>query len=243
MLKTKRPGGHDLAPQSPDAGDLALRPPDAGDLALQPPAVRDLSPQPTDVVLRVLIRPLCPGPVNRSVRALDHRLVAPEVPALQHRLLAPVDKLPHLPELVPGGLLLLHDDGDVLPPPDDEWATRKGTFFVVASVSLTRMARGSRHTTFPEPFLVPTLAATRHWRCLPPGLKLPCQPTWNRFSSRQNTSQADVSVKSGPDHQSTQQPCIHQELSSDSKPRSFTFYVLYPFQKLMLESIYDYFTH
>ena len=147
------------------------------------------------------MRPLCPAPVNCSVRVLDHRLVAPEVPALQHRLLAPVDKLPHLPELVPGGLLLLHDDGDVLPPPDDRWATRKGTFFVVASVPLTRMARGSRHTTFPEPFLVPTLAATRHWRCLPPGLKLPCQPTWNRFSSRQNTSQADVSVKSGPDHQ------------------------------------------
>ena len=42
------------------------------------------------------MRPLCPAPVLSPVRALDHMLVAPEVPALQHRLLALVDLPLHI---------------------------------------------------------------------------------------------------------------------------------------------------
>ena len=193
-------GGRSLAPQPPGDPELAHRSPAA-------PAALGPAPQPPNAGhqaphSQVLMRPLCPAPVISPVRALDHMLVAPEVPALQPRLLAPVDLPHHLLDLVLGDLLLHPHDVDETPsPPDDGWAAGKGTFFVVASVSLTRMARESGYVTFSGAFLVPTLAATRHWRCLPPGLKLPCQPTWNRFSSRRNTSQADVSVKSGPDYQ------------------------------------------
>ena len=63
---------------------------------------------------QVLIRPLCPASVNISSHALDHMLVAPEVPALQPRLLAPVDLLHHLPDLP-------RDGDEPLPPPDDGW--------------------------------------------------------------------------------------------------------------------------
>ena len=110
-------------------------------------------------------------------------------------------------------------------------------------VSLTRMARESGHTTFPELFLVPTLAATRHWRCLPPGLKLPCQPTWNRFSSRRNTSQADVSVKSGPDYQTFSSLASIKSCLSDSKTKitSFYPYIMIHSRSWTLESVYDYF--
>ena len=63
------------------------------------PGGHGLAPRPPDVILWVLIRPLCPGPVTSPVRALDHMLVGPEVPALQPRLLAPVD-LPLYPDVM-----------------------------------------------------------------------------------------------------------------------------------------------
>ena len=161
------------------------------------------------------MRPLCPAPVIRPVRALDHMLVAPEVPALQPSLLAPVDLLPHLAHLVLGDLYP-HDDDETPPPPDDGWAARKGTFFVVASVSLTWIGRESQRMTFPHfqhRLLVFAGAACKAqlevtWHLLEPVFPMQTEP-----------HQANVRPEKRPDHQKLSSLASIKSLSSDSRPR------------------------
>ena len=81
------------------------------------------------------------------------------------------------------------------------------------------------------------------WRHLQGSAGADMSPGGTCFSQQTEPDQADVSVKSGPDHQSTQQPCPIKSLSSDSRQRHYPYLCCDPFQKLNAWSVYNYFVH
>ena len=139
------------------------------------------------------MRPLCPVPVKCSV------------PALQHRLLAPVDLLHHL--LMLGDLLLHPHDGDrPLPAPDDGLAQGKGLFSLFlecfSDQDVQRIEEGdisgpqTRQTgCYGAAYRDKLMLYIRPQDFPKSGLTLPSRLDWDRFSSRQTWSIADILIK------------------------------------------------